>query len=184
MGKRIHISETILRKLYEHDGLLLGDIAKRLGCDARVVRREMEEHGIQFRRTRVRISCEELRRLYDAQRLSIEKVAKHLGHHPKTIRRRMQECGIKVRSRSEAGTRIHIPENELRRLYEDEELSVKEIARRLGYDERTVRRNMKRYGIPIRTTAETAAIAARGYPKHDFSGDLKEKAYLLGFRLG
>jgi len=81
--------------------------------------------------------------------------------------------------------RIDIAEAELRRLYEEEKLSQREVAKALGCSQTTVWSKMQEYGIQARSLAE-AQIIAQGHAalSHDFNGDLKEKAYLIGFCKG
>ena len=68
----------------------------------------------------------------------------------------------------------------LRELYWKEGLSSLKIAEILGVNSRTVRNWLKRFDIPRRSLSE----AGTKYPKTSFSGDLKEKAYMLGLRAG
>jgi hypothetical protein len=69
--------------------------------------------------------------------------------------------------------------DELRRLYLDERLSLSAIAARLDCSLTTVWRRLKAAGIGSRPSG-----GAFRYPRHDFSGDVCEKAYLIGFRIG
>jgi hypothetical protein len=68
---------------------------------------------------------------------------------------------------------------ELRRLYVDEVLSLSAIAARYGCSLTTIWRKLKALGIETRADGGTPR-----YARVDFSGDLAEKAYLIGFRLG
>lgn len=63
-------------------------------------------------------------------------------------------------------------------MYLDEGLTIETIAGRYGCSLATISRKLKKHGIPARPFSEPV------YPRTDFSGDLVEKAYLLGFRLG
>ena len=58
-------------------------------------------------------------------------------------------------------------------------IPISKIAKKFSCCVDPVFDRMKDYGIPSRTMSEAKTI----YPKQDFSGDLVEKAYLIGFRL-
>ncbi|MBN1813538.1 MAG: hypothetical protein JXA14_16995, partial [Anaerolineae bacterium] len=79
---------------------------------------------------------------------------------------------------------IEIPPEELQELYVAQELSSIEIAPRYGCSWQTIVNRLREYGIPIRDKATASAIAKIAHPRRDFSGDLVEKTYLLGFRQG
>ena len=198
-ARAIHIPKATLEELYVRQGLSGRDVARRLGCDKSVVYRELARHGIpqHSRETMSRIlrakvalrdgiAEETLRRLYEEEQLSVNQVAERLGVSPNTVIRRMDELGIKRRSRSEAGRiakadiRVDIPEDELRSLYQDQGLSIEVIAERFNVSPSLIKRRMEEYDIPVRSHPE----ATTTYPKTDFSGDLVEKAYLIGFRQG
>lgn len=75
---------------------------------------------------------------------------------------------------------ISIPKAKLKYLYWNEYLSPFKIAKIYNCNQVTVRTRMREYGIPKRSGSE----ARMRYRKFDFSGDLIEKGYMLGFRLG
>jgi hypothetical protein len=68
---------------------------------------------------------------------------------------------------------------EVTRLYVDEGLSLIAVAARLGCSEGTVRRRLIAAGVTRREDGSEPR-----YARADFSGDLNEKAYLIGFRIG
>lgn len=80
--------------------------------------------------------------------------------------------------------KIGMPLEELQELYVAQELSSTEIASRYGCHSQTIINRLREYGIPVRDRASASAIAKIVHPRRDFSGDLAEKAYLLGFRQG
>lgn len=80
--------------------------------------------------------------------------------------------------------KIKIEKGTLERLYIHEQRSPKEIARLIGCNRQTIINRMRELGLTIRTKGEGTALAKILYPRKDFSGDVVEKAYLIGFRLG
>ncbi len=75
---------------------------------------------------------------------------------------------------------MNITREELDELYNNQKLSTHKIAERLGVSNGTIRLRMEQFGVPRRNKSQ----AVMRYPRHDFSGDPLQKAYLLGFRLG
>jgi len=71
-------------------------------------------------------------------------------------------------------------EEELQDLYVRQRLSLRLIAIQKGCYPETVRKYLVLYGISRRSVSE----AKIKYPRKSFSGELTEKAYLLGFRAG
>lgn len=67
----------------------------------------------------------------------------------------------------------------LRELYVEQGLSLSAIAEQFGCSLTTVWRRMKAAAIPCREGGSEPK-----YPRTDFSGDLGEMAYLIGFRIG
>lgn len=76
--------------------------------------------------------------------------------------------------------KIRIRKKELLRLYWDKGKSINKIARLYNCDSKTIWNRMKEFKISPRPPSESRMR----YKKKDFSGDLIEKAYLLGFRMG
>lgn len=76
--------------------------------------------------------------------------------------------------------KVYIPAEILERLYWKKYLSPFKIAKLYKCDAVTVRTRMREYGISKRS----ASAARMKYRKFDFSGNLIEKSYMLGFRLG
>jgi len=72
---------------------------------------------------------------------------------------------------------------ELKELYLKKKLSSPKIAERLNCSPTFVRNKLREYGIPIRSLKEALLLSnTPKYPRYNFNGDLKEKAYLIGFR--
>jgi hypothetical protein len=73
-----------------------------------------------------------------------------------------------------------ITKEALEDLYLKKRLSMLEVGKVLKVSDHTARRWLRKFEIPIRTISETSTK----YPKTSFSGDLVEKAYILGLRTG
>ena len=124
----------------------------------------------------INIPKKELVDLYLKKKLSTYKIAKLYNCRNSTIGRRLEEFKIKTRRLE----KIEISKDELIYLYTKKRLPLSKIAKKFNCSISTIFKNMKQYNIKLRNTSE----ACTKYPKKDFSGDLEEKAYLVGFRIG
>lgn len=124
------------------------------------------------------ISETDLIRLYCAEGLSTTEIARVLGWSPSAIYGRLVALGI-ARRAAWAHNAVETDASELRRLYEDEGLSMSTLAVRCGCSLTTIWRKLKAAGIASRPDG-----GAQHFPRRDFSDDPAEMAYLVGFRLG
>jgi hypothetical protein len=76
--------------------------------------------------------------------------------------------------------RINLSCKELYTLYFEKQLTFAEIAQQFGCNPVTVHKRLKACGFQARPSGGFAFE----YPKKDFDGNLDEKAYLIGLRLG
>jgi len=76
--------------------------------------------------------------------------------------------------------KIVVPYSRLYEFYCVQKLGLETTANELGVSRNTVQRRLVDYGIPIRRKSESHVRHTR----RDFTGNLEEKAYLLGFRTG
>ena len=120
--------------------------------------------------------------LYLKQKLSAATIAKQLSCRSHvTILNYLKKYNVSRRSRLGNRVAIHITKENLFDLYHTQKLTQKQIAKNFGNQSDTgIRRLMKIYGIETKSNSEFHTK----YPKFDFSGNPKEKAYLIGFRLG
>jgi hypothetical protein len=125
------------------------------------------------------ITREELDDLYNRQRLSLHKIAQKLNIPESTLREWMGRLALPRRSLSEAKY-LPLDDEEIERLYTVERHSTLEIAQRFGVCDTTICNRLEARGVRRRDHSEAGIV----YPRRDFSGDLLEKAYLQGFRLG
>ena len=178
MTSKISIPKEVLSKSYVDEKLSTRSIAKIYSCSQGVILRELREHEIKIRppTEEIYISKEELNDLYINKKLSTYKIAEMYNCNSKTVHRKLRLLGIPTRPI----IKISISKEELYQLYHVQKLPLSKIAKKFSCCVDPVFDRMKEYGIPARTMSEAKII----YPKQDFSGDLTEKAYLIGFRLG
>jgi biotin operon repressor len=198
-SKRLKLPKSRLEELYLRQAMSGPEIGEVLGCSISVVYRELARHQIPRRTkqevaalSRAKLSIREgmdeavLRRLYHGQQMSEAEVAESLGCSASTVRRRMAELRIEKRTQIETRKlasgklRFEVSQDILEDLYVKQGLSAEAIGEQLGCSSNVVRRRLEEYQMSRRSAAE----AATRYPKTDFGGDPKEKAYLIGFRQG
>jgi hypothetical protein len=77
--------------------------------------------------------------------------------------------------------KIDVPKDILNELYWNKGMKPREIAKQFGIkNERTIRKKLEKYGIRRKTVSEALTIKF----KAPFTGNLAERAYLLGLRTG
>lgn len=122
----------------------------------------------------------DLYELYWKKGLSTDAIAGVYGCNHVTILNKMKKYEIERRTRLGLRRSIVIPHEVITELYQKQKLSETKTAEKLGCSRHSIETRMHLYGIKPRSYRE----ANTKYPKSDFSGDLVEKAYLIGFRLG
>jgi predicted HTH domain antitoxin len=116
-----------------------------------------------------------LKKLYIKDKLSTYKIAAILECDPKTIYRYLVKYNIKTRPISKAS----ISKNILLNLYQNKRLSLKQIGNLYGMTASGVLKRMRKHNISMRNSWEINTGV-----KRPFNGTLKERAYMIGFRLG
>jgi intein-encoded DNA endonuclease-like protein len=76
--------------------------------------------------------------------------------------------------------KISIDKNSLANLYHGQSLSTHKIGTMLNCSWATIANRLKEYNIPLKSSS----IARIKYKRNDFSSNLEEKGYMLGFRMG
>lgn len=118
---------------------------------------------------------QKIKYFYFEKNLSLKKVARELRVSPGLIRKNMILWNISRRPSSKRDA-IKPSRGELEELYNDKKLTMDKIAKKLDAAICTIFKWLKEYNIqPARRVK---------YKKYDFSGDPKEKAYILGLVAG
>src|SRR3989344_880295 len=121
----------------------------------------------------------ELEEVYVNKRLSLSQAAKKFNCSGTTILRALEKFGINRRPANYR--KIYVDKEVLENLYWTKGMKPREIAKKFGIkNERTIRKKMEKYGIKRKTLSEAMTLKR----KSEFSGNLSEKAFLLGLRTG
>jgi transposase-like protein len=127
-----------------------------------------------------------LKNLYLDKNLSIKKIAKIFHVNPRTIWYWLIRHKIPRRkSNIIRSVKLRVSKEELINLYIKRRLSASQVAKKVGIKSvSNILIALHKYGIPVRDRYEALVTANTKYSKKSFSGNLKEKAYLLGLRIG
>ncbi len=127
----------------------------------------------------LKFTKEQLKRLYLTEGLSLSHIGNEFGCEATNILYWLKKFNIKRRPAYRK--KIHIPKDVLDDLYWNKGLRPREIAKKFSIkNEGTVRKKLKKYGIKRKTVSEALTTKF----KAPFSGNLSEKAFLLGLRAG
>ena len=126
------------------------------------------------------IHKDKLVELYIKDKLSCDAVGRQLGCNRVTILNYLKKYQIPRRSKLGNRKPIKISKEELINFYIKCKMTQKQIAKKIGHSVYGVERWMKIYRIKGRSYYDSHQV----HPKFDFGGNLTEKAYLIGFRLG
>lgn len=128
--------------------------------------------------TRKDIKCSELRELYIRKHLSLFRIGGILGYSARTVEIRTKECKIQLRNPGPVPPKI--TDKTLKNLYLKKKLSSRKIAKIYGCAYSHIDSRIILLGVPRRNLATSHITTKRS----NFSGNLEEKAYLIGFSIG
>lgn len=128
--------------------------------------------------TRKDIDCANLKNLYLKRKFSLLKIGKMLGFSSRTIEIKAKECKIPLRNPGVVPPKIS--DRILTNLYLKKRMSSRKIAKIYKCAYSYIDTRIKSLNIPRRNLATAHIITKRV----NFSGDLTEKAYLIGFKIG
>jgi hypothetical protein len=126
----------------------------------------------------IQITKEELVSLYEKEKLTTFQIAKKIGCCQATIWKKLNKYNIKPRL--PGAERIKISKEQIKELYINKKLSTWKIEKETNIPRGTIHRKLKEFGLVARDRSDSHII----HKRKDFSGDLMEKAYLIGFRIG
>lgn len=126
----------------------------------------------------LKISEELLQDLYTNKNFTSYQIADELGCCKATIIKKLKASNIDLRL--PGPKRVNLDKNQLMDLYINKKISSWNIGKMLKIPRSTIYRKLRKFKIVIRDISEAHIV----YRKSNFSGDLIEKAYLIGFRIG
>lgn len=123
---------------------------------------------------KITASKKTLLNLYKKEKKSVFDLAKIFHCHHSTIYEWMKKAGISVRMK-----RIRVSGGELEKMYLNGGKSTIEIAKKLKCSSSAISYKLRKFQI-----SKSPSLARNRYEKFNFSKDLAEKSYLIGFRVG
>lgn len=178
MSNKISISKSQLNFLYFEKRLSARKIAIIFKCDKTAILNKLKRYGIIARhpKSKIVIQKNDLKNFYLKQKLSTYGVAKIFNCSPTAIYNYLKLYSIQTRPLK----RVEITKSALEELYIYKKYPFSKIAKIYKCNTVCILNKMRKFGIISRSISE----ANTRYPKNNFSGDLREKAYMIGFRLG
>lgn len=141
----------LLAEFYLEKSLSTYGIAKRLKVSNATVLNWLGKCGIRTSNGEAveKPSRKELKDLYIKQRKSTLQIAKKFGISVSTAHKWLKDYEIKTRDRSSAQLNGNKKptQKELKKQYQDKNLSISEIAKRLGYPQPTIYKWLRDYGL-------------------------------------
>ena len=128
---------------------------------------------------KIEISSFQLNNLYTHQKLNTYQIAKKFNCCQASVWKKLVEFNIPRRTPYELNSNVP-SKDQLIEFYFNKKLSTWQIEKLYGFSRGTIHRKLKEFNIQTRDRADSHIINFR----KDFSGNLTEKAYLIGFRLG
>jgi len=127
---------------------------------------------------KIKLSKEKLKKMYEDKNLTTFQIADKMGCCQTTIWKKLKKFEIKPKL--PGVKRVNISKEQLEILYIKKKLSTWQIEKKTGISRGTLHRKLKVFRIITRNRSESHII----HPKQNFSENLIEKAYLIGFRIG
>lgn len=182
---KIEINKDKLEFLYINKGLSISQIAKQFRLSKTPIHRMLHEYKIPVRSSReasikMPVTKRQLKDWYLKDKLSMFQIADRLGCTHSAIVYKLRKFGIKSRGHLGLTRPIKLSKTGFEYLYYKRGLPLKKISNIVHCSESGLERRFKSYNLKSRTTQNRICRIK----KFDFSGNLIEKAYLIGFRLG
>jgi transposase len=147
---------AILRRLYIDEGLSVAAVAARLGVADGTAHKWLLAAGVRMRQPvstpRTDVSDDDIRRLYTSAGHTAAEIATQLGCPTTTVYTRLQRLGVPRRP-AVTRKRTRPADDELRRLYSDEGLSLRQLAERFSVTPQAVHQWLVAAAIPRRPPA-------------------------------
>lgn len=157
MAKKIILTEEEFKKiktLYS-EGMTIKNLAKEMGYNRGTIRKMIKENKLE----RKKLTTEEIKvikkfsnqviELYTLKRLSIRKISELLEVNTFKVVKVLRERGIKIRGKNELSS-LNLDENEIRNLYINQGMTMKEVAKKCNCGITTISSFCKKRGITKR----------------------------------
>ena len=152
--RKAALSKEELVDLYITKGMTQRAIGEMYGVNDTLIGKRLEGFGIESRPTNweknaprfVTMPADDLRRLYVSERRTQKEIAGAYGLNPVTVSKWLRRYGIPIEAPWERRA-IKIDSEELRRLYSDQGMTIRQMAKYFRCSVWTVQWNMREHGI-------------------------------------
>lgn len=160
-------TDADVRGLYEEDGLSTTQLAERFNVSRQVVDRWLDEAKAtkRARGSSPRWDDAHLRSLYVHRQFPLSKVADETGYNRNTVALRLHDMGVPLDPDREQAVRddrrlaellnhaSEDPARDLRCMYEQDGMTIHDIAQQLGCKDATARRWLRHIGVDVSSNA-------------------------------
>ena len=146
---KIRLDRERLRHLYVDQQKNEKEIATIMGCDYRIVKRNLSDYGIKIRhnaRLHDIIDKDSLRRMYEVDRRTDASIAKEFSVSNGSVHKIRKRYGIQSRM---ALMRSRVKDADLKGMYQDNHMPVSYISNKLDCNESVIYDRLKALGIPL-----------------------------------
>ncbi len=146
---RIRLDRERLLHLYVDQQKNEKEIAAIMGCDFRIVKRNLSDYGIKVRKVQRLydvIGKDSLRRMYETDLRTDASIAEEFGVSLGAIYQLRKRYGIKSRLTL---MRARIESADLKGMYRNKHMSASDIANKLGCSESVIYNRLEALGIPL-----------------------------------
>jgi len=163
-------SSEELRKLYSEDNLTIEDLARKYDVGSTTISRWFRNYQIaarpsqesRFKRRGIKLIASILIEGYNSGD-SLEKLADENRVDKHTISILLRKNGVSIRRRKLPDDFVKPTKDEMNDLYNNQKLSIHDIAEKLRVGDTTIKNLAREYKIPMRTTSE--ALTLKKTPK-------------------
>ena len=172
--RKVPLSKEELVDLYVTKGMSQRAIGELYGVNDTLIGKRLQSFGIESRPTNwehsaprfASLSADDLRRLYVTERRTQKEIAGMYDMCSVTVSKWLRRYGIPIEAPWERRA-VKIDPGEIRRLYSDEGMTVRQMAKHFSCSVWSVERNMKEHSIPTRDSdhRRAARLARSSSPR-------------------
>lgn len=132
------------------DGLVLTQIAERVGRSTKWVRQRLDEAGVE-RKSRAAPPLDELLRLYCDEYWSAKDIAKRFDRSPRSVKARLREAGVEIRHGKQSPPTDPAILKRIVAMYQDDGFGYSRIGREMGRGSQWVKSRLVEAGVELPT---------------------------------
>lgn len=139
--------------MYQDDDLSTSQIAKIFNVHLQTVINRFKEAGILLKpqgQAPNSIDPEKIKHDYKIIKMSTSEIASKYSISTSLVRKKLAECGIRAKKIGGSSRAIDIDQNELKRMYCDQSITMRACAKHFGVSSTVIKRHLKELNIDVR----------------------------------